>query len=279
MLRWITGRGAKSHAVAAMQSRTPSVLWQRVLNTHPFLAALSPQEAAQLQTRAAWLLASKHINGAHGLALSDFMRLSIAAQASLPILHLSTALYEGWDEIIVYPYSFCISQHLQDDAGVVHEYLEEAAGQAWDGGPVILSWEDTCHAHPGVNVIIHEFAHKLDLQAGGADGVPAFAAHPEINAQAWRQVLAQRRRQFSHALNALEAGMGPDVDPDSLRGAAYYQQLPLDRYAATNAAEFFAVSTERFFVDPHPLAIAWPDWFALLQAYYRQDPRRPSMPP
>ncbi len=130
MLRWLKGRGARPSEVAEMQARIPPELWRQVLDTYPFLAALTESEAAQLQARAAWLLASKTINGAQGLEVSDFMRLSIAAQACLPILNLTPELYEGWDEIIVYPASFRIPRTREDEDGVVHEYIEDAAGEA-----------------------------------------------------------------------------------------------------------------------------------------------------
>ncbi|MBB1241618.1 hypothetical protein EII47_29585, partial [Klebsiella pneumoniae] len=101
MLRWLKGRGARAAEVAQMQARIAPELWRQVLDAHPFLAALDADESAQLLARSAWLLASKTINGAQGLEVTDFMRLSIAAQASLPILNLTPTLYEGWDEIIV----------------------------------------------------------------------------------------------------------------------------------------------------------------------------------
>jgi len=272
MLRWLKGRGARPSAVADMQARIPPELWRQVLDAYPFLAALTPDETAQLQARAAWLLASKTINGAQGLAVSDFMRLSIAAQAGLPILNLAPELYEGWDEIIVYPASFRIPRSRQDEDGVVHEYIEDAAGEAWEGGPLVLSWEDTQLSEGGFNVVIHEFAHKLDLRSGDADGMPSLAAHPELDPRVWRRVLDDSLDRFIAAVDAVEAAIPRDVDPESEDADAWYGQLPLDPYAATDEAEFFAVSSEHFFVDPHPMQQTLPEWYALLRAYYRQDP-------
>ena len=272
MLRWLKGRGARPSAVAEMQARISPELWRQVLDAHPFLAALTAEEAAQLLARSAWLLASKNINGAQGLEVSDFMRLSIAAQASLPILNLAPELYEGWDEIIVYPASFRIPRSRQDDDGVVHEYLEDAAGEAWEGGPLVLSWEDTQFSDGGFNVVIHEFAHKLDLRSGYADGMPSLAAHPELKPQSWRRILDDSLDRFIAAVDAVEAAIPHDVDPDSEAADAWYGQLPMDPYAATDEAEFFAVSSEHFFVDPYPMHEALPQWYGLLRAYYRQDP-------
>jgi len=272
MLRWLKGRGARPSAVAEMQARISPALWRQVLDAHPFLAALTAEEAAQLLARSAWLLASKNINGAQGLEVSDFMRLSIAAQASLPILNLAPELYEGWDEIIVYPASFRIPRSRQDDDGVVHEYLEDAAGEAWEGGPLVLSWEDTQFSDGGFNVVIHEFAHKLDLRSGYADGMPSLAAHPELKPQSWRRILDDSLDRFIAAVDAVEAAIPHDVDPESEAADAWYGQLPMDPYAATDEAEFFAVSSEHFFVDPYPMHEALPQWYGLLRAYYRQDP-------
>lgn len=282
MLRWLRGRGAATSAVAQMRARIAPELWSEVVRAYPFLTVLDPAEQDALQSRAAWVLASKTMNGARGQTLTDFMRLCIAAQAALPILHLSPALYEGWEEIIVYPEGFRIPRVHQDEAGVVHEYDEDAAGEAWDGGPVILSWDDALPGQRAFNVIIHEFAHKLDLSSGYADGVPELGAHAELSPRAWRRTLSNSLDQFTAALEAVEAAIPADVDPESDEAAPWYDQLPLDPYAATDEAEFFAVSSEHFFVDPGPLAHALPEWYALLRTYYRQDPlsrwRRSSAP-
>lgn len=272
MLRWLKGRGAAASAVAQMQARIAPELWDDVLRAYPFLEVLDAAENERLRARAAWLLASKTMNGARGLVLSDFMRLSIAAQAALPILNLSPTLYEGWEEIIVYPEGFTIPRVHQDDAGVVHEYDEAAAGEAWEGGPVILSWADTLPGDTAFNVIIHEFAHKLDLSSGDANGIPDLHAHPGLSPRAWHRVLQASLDRFTAALDAIEAAIPPDVDPESDAAAPWYNQLPLDPYAATDEAEFFAVSSEHFFVDPEPLARDLPDWYELLRAYYHQDP-------
>lgn len=272
MLRWLLGRGAPAARVAQVQARIEPALWDAVLRAYPFLGGLASDEIQELRARAAWLLASKTMNGAQGLALTDFMRLAIAVQAALPILKLPTGLYEGWDEIIVYPGGFAIPRQREDDIGVVHEYTEDAAGEAWDGGPVVLSWEDAQTAAGAFNVVIHEFAHKLDLVGGEADGMPSLAGRPELSARVWRRVLDESLDRFAQALDAVEAAIPPDVDPEGPDADPWYAQLPMDPYAATDEGEFFAVSSESFFVDPAPLAAALPEWYGLLRTYYRQDP-------
>lgn len=280
MFRWITGRGATPRQVEREYARISTGLWQRTMAAHRFLTGLSEPEEKALRQRTAWLLASKSFTGAHDLEITDDIMMSIAVQAALPILALDPELYDGWHEIIVYPGGFVIPRMEMDESGVVHEYLQEASGEAWDGGPVILSWEDAGPSAGSMdNVVIHEFAHKLDLHTGDADGVPSLAGRPELSPRRWRGVLGQAFARFCDALDAVEAAIPPDVDPESDAASAWYGTLPLDPYAATDPAEFFAVSSEAFFVDPGALAEALPDWYGLLATYYRQDPLRRLKPP
>ncbi|MCP1632468.1 zinc-dependent peptidase [Kerstersia gyiorum] len=278
MFRWLTGSGASRSATERMQARIPADLWEATLRAAPYLAALDDTERTLLLQRTAWLLASKTINGAQGMVIDNRIRLTIAAQACLPILHLPVELYAGWDEIIVYPSGFLIPRQDADVFGVVHEYMEEAAGQAWDGGPVLLSWDDTVDpGSPGFNVVIHEFAHKLDLYAGDADGTPLLEGHAGLAPRRWRQILDEALETLRCQLEDIEATLPPDVDPDSPEAGPWYEDLPLDPYAATDEAEFFAVSSEVFFVDPLRLAQAMPAWYEQLSRYYRQDPRNRSI--
>jgi Mlc titration factor MtfA (ptsG expression regulator) len=288
MLRWLRGQGARAAQVADMQARIAPELWREVCAAYPFLDVLEGEERAALQARCAWLLASKTMNGARGQVLTDAMRLAIAAQACLPILQLAPELYEGWDEIIVYPAAFRVSRRHEDDAGVVHEYVEEAMGEAWDGGPVILSWEDSHSGQEGANVVIHEFAHKLDLHAGSADGLPDLGRHPDLSPRLWMRVLESSFTRFEQLLEDVERDIPADIDPEGPEADAWYGRLPLDPYAATDLAEFFAVSAEAFFIDPEPLAQALPQWYAMLESYFRQDTlkrakamagRRTALPP
>ncbi len=277
MFRWLTGRGAREADINDMDARITGTQWQWVVDSHAFVNELSDDDKLQLRARIAWFLASKSINGAAGFEVDDHIRLSIAAQACLPILHLEPSRYEGWNEVIVYPGGFLIPRTDVDEDGVVHEYVQEAAGEAWEGGPLILSWEDADpqqEAEPGsaFNVVIHEFAHKLDLADGsGADGMPGLHAHPDLSPRVWMRVLEASYDAFCTQLEQVEAAIPGNVDPESTDADAWYGALPLDPYAATDPAEFFAVSSEAFFVFPEPLADAMPEWYALLKAFYRQD--------
>jgi len=279
LLRWLRGAGARPDKIAQIHARIPASLWSALLQIHPFLDLADADQDAQLRRRAAWVLASKTMNAAGGLVLDDSIRLAISAQAALPILNLPPSLYEGWSEIVVYPGGFRVARCVEDDDGVVHEYVEEAAGQAWQGGPVVVSWDDPdtrtrTNASPhAYNVVIHEFAHQLDLEAGGqADGMPALHRHPEISVKRWRQVLKESFKRFAAALDRIEDNLPAHIDPESADADDWYAQLPMDPYAATDEAEFFAVSSETFFTSPEALARDLPQWYGLLAAYYRQHP-------
>lgn len=274
MLRWLLGKGAKPAQVERELEAIDPLQWQAILRRHHFLRGLSPEEDESLRRRAAWLLASKGFSGAHDLPVTDEMMLSIAVQAALPILHFDSKVYEGWTEIIIYPGGFLVPRSEVDESGVVHQYVEEASGEAWEGGPVILSWEDCGPSiDSDINVVIHEFAHKLDLYEGEADGIPWLGQHvPVITARNWKPVLQAAYEEFCARLERVEAAIPSDVDPESPEGEAWYASLPLDPYAATDTAEFFAVSSEAFFVNPAPLAGCYPEWYGLLARYYRQDP-------
>lgn len=274
MFRWLLGKGASRSRVERELAAIDPQLWSAAVARHSFLAGLSPEEDEALRRRVAWLLASKGFSGAHDLVVTDEMMLSIAIQAALPILNLDPVVYEGWTEIIVYPGGFLIPRTEIDESGVVHEYIEEAAGEAWEGGPVILSWED-CGSdfNSDINVVIHEFAHKLDLYQGDADGIPWLGRHaPVLTPGHWKRVLDFTYQDFCDSLEQVEAAIPADVDPESHAAAPWFQTLPLDPYAATDRAEFFAVSSEAFFVNPAPLAGAYPEWYGLLTQFYRQEP-------
>jgi Mlc titration factor MtfA (ptsG expression regulator) len=272
MFRWLFGKGASARSVQRVLTDVGAHEWRAAMAQLPFLIGLSGGQQQELARKAAWLLASKTFHGAQGLAVTQEMALSIALQAALPVLNLDVRLYEGWTQIILYPGGFLIPRQEVEDSGVVHDYVEEASGESWDGGPVVLSWEDVAAAAQGsINVVIHEFAHKLDIDAGGVDGMPNLYGSG-VDARDWQRVLQQAFDDFGGWLNRIEDSIPRDVDPESEQAAPWYEQLPLDPYAAADEAEFFAVSSEAFFVEPGPLAQCYPAWYDLLSRYYRQDP-------
>jgi hypothetical protein len=230
-------------------------LWRRVRARLQFLDGLSAQEENRLRDMAIVFLAEKQITPVRGAALRDADRLSIALQACLPVLELGLDCYRGWVGIVVHPADFKVSRSETDEHGVVHEWDDELAGESWPGGPVVLSWdaldEAGSVAEGGVNVVIHEFAHKLDMMDGEMDGVPPL---PTRQARAaWIAVLGRDLQRFRREVDA---------------GGETF----LDPYAAESEAEFFAVASEAFFESPNALQRGYPELYALFRQFFHQDP-------
>jgi len=235
--------------------RIDDVLWRRAQQHLPFLRGLSAEEQRRLKELAVVFLAEKQITPVHGLELSDDDRVEIALQACLPVLELGLDWYDGWVGIIVHPSDFRVRRTETDDSGVVHVWEDELAGESWPGGPVVLSWdaldEAGSVAHGGVNVVIHEFAHMIDMADGDADGVPALPSRAARDA--WREVFD---REFTRFCSRVDAGGHTSLDP----------------YAAEHESEFFAVASEAFFESPKLLKQEFPELYALFSGFYRQDP-------
>ena len=239
--------------------QVPPEQWSRVEASLPFLAYLPADERPRLRQMALEFLTEKEVHGAEGLVVTDDMLLSIALQASLPVLHIGLDAYAGWVGIVVYPGDFVIPRSFIDEDGVVHEYDDEVLGEAWEGGPVILSWFDDAEALDGINVVIHEFAHKLDMGNGEVDGFPALP--PDMPPEAW------------------SAAFQPAYD-DFCRRVDDGEETALDPYGADHPSEFFAVMSEAFFETPGLLRHDYPDVYTQLSRYYRQDPApRETAPP
>jgi Mlc titration factor MtfA (ptsG expression regulator) len=260
----------------------PEPLWRACVARLPFLRRLSASDLVRLKSLSEKILATKTITGASELEMTDEIAVLIAAQAGLLVLNLTLDLYDDMAGIIVYPSAFIVPVSEIDEAGVVHEWREPLSGEAVHaGGAVVLSWEDVESAHhrqAGRNVVIHEFAHKIDMARGSANGFPPFLEgyHQEIHARKWQRAFSAAYADFSDRVDVFEHQLPPDFDPDSPEDAQRYDAfcatVPMDPYAATHPAEFFAVASEVFFVEPAPLAAAYPDVYKLLTHYYRQDP-------
>ena len=229
----------------------PDALWQRLLTTLPFLGALGETEQIRLRALTEAFLAEKEFTTAGGLQLGDEICLSIAAQGCLPILELGLDYYRGWVGIVVYPDEFVIPRSVEDEFGVVHEYQELASGEAWEGGPLLISWRDAQMAGSGYNVVIHEFAHKLDMLNGDVDGVPLMQSREQY--EVWKEVTEQEYRRL---VRQTERGRPTLIDP----------------YGATSLIEFFAVVTECFFEEADDLREEHPRIYEVFRLYYGQDP-------
>jgi Mlc titration factor MtfA (ptsG expression regulator) len=230
-------------------------LWQRIEQRLPFLDHLTEEERRQLRGLSQAFLDSKQFHGAHDFPVGDEIRLTIALQACLLILYLGLDHYDDWIGIVVYPGDFVIPRQLMDEAGVVHEYDDAVLGEAWQGGPVLLSWFEEGEEPGGVNVVLHEFAHKLDMRSGTADGMPVL---PSSTARrAWK---AAFEPAYSDFCRRVECGEDTLLDP----------------YAAEAPAEFFAVMVESFYEDPDVLCAEYPAVYEQLCQFFGQDPARRS---
>ena len=241
----------------------PDALWQQAVAALPFLDGLTAEELARLRALSETFLAEKEFTTAGGLELTDAMCVSIAVQGCLPILNLGIACYRDWVGIVVYADEFVIPRRIEDEDGIVHEYDDVASGEAWEGGPLLVSWRDAQMAGDGYNVVIHEFAHKLDMRSGPADGVPSLP--PGIARRDWEATLLAAFDDFCARVDATE-----DAGDDALD--AFIEETGLDPYGAESPGEFFAVMSETFFEDPHTLRAAYPALYALMSRFYRQDP-------
>lgn len=234
----------------------PDALWQPTLAQYPFLAALSAPDQARLRTLTAQFLAQKEFSGAHGLEVTDQMAVAIAAQACLPVLNLSLKLYDDFKGIVVHPGAMLARRSVVDAAGVQHFYKEEITGEAMQGGPITLSWQDAApssgHLARGFNVVIHEFVHKLDMRDGTANGCPPL---PTREAKiAWQNSMQAAFEIFQHQVAMAER---------------FGAEMPwLDAYGATSPAEFFAVASEAYFVNRSKFELEFPDLKNLFDTFF-----------
>jgi Mlc titration factor MtfA (ptsG expression regulator) len=263
MLGWFRSRTrARPHPI-------DQATWRRATANWLFMRGLEDSDSERLRAISEAFLGTKHFSGTHGLEVSPLMQVEIAAQASILVLELGVEWYDGWSEIIVYPSQFAPEREVVDEAGVVHVTNDPMAGEAWLGGPVILSYEDVAMTADeemrvaGYNVVIHEFAHKLDMRSGDPNGYPPL--HAGMSGADWKRAFSAAFKDFAGRVDAAERL------PRS-RAQAALDALPMDPYAAESAGEFFAVASEAFFETPELLAPAYPAVYAELRLFYKQDP-------
>ncbi|CAD5366138.1 conserved hypothetical protein [Rubrivivax sp. A210] len=252
LARWWRGLRARREDEALARRAIPDDLWKRTLVRYPFLRRHDAAAEAELRRLSSLFLDRKEFAAAGGLRLTDAIVVAIAAQAVLPVLRLGLARYDGFVGIVVHPDAVNARRSVADDDGVVHEYDEALAGEAVDGGPVMLSWRDVYSAgrEGAYNVVIHEFAHVLDY----AGLIP-------------EQGLAVLDDEYERFCARVDGGEVNEED------------TLLDPYGAVAPQEFFAVASEAFFVLPRELQAAHPALYALLATCYRQDPATEMPPP
>lgn len=235
-------------------SSIPEALWSEAVQALPLLDVYDGDELSRLRNLTVLFLDAKGIVGARGHEVTPLQRVLIAVQACVLVLNLDLAWYDGFENIVVYPGEFVPAWEWEDEAGVVHRNDAPLAGEAMHQGPVVLSWPDVAagadwHA-TGMNLVIHEFAHKLDMRDGDANGCPPLPA--QISPAPWKAAMSAAYEDFAAR-----------VERDA--------PVAIDSYAAENPGEFFAVLSEVFFADPLLLRKEYPAVYQLFTAFYRQD--------
>lgn len=231
--------------------------WLAVLEDRvPYYGVLPPAEQDELRGMLQVLLGELSFEAGAGLeAVDEAMRVMIAAQACVLLLHRPLADLPRLRTAIVYPGVYRARERLHTDEGVEVEESEARHGEAWSHGVLLLSWEDvvydSAHIDDGQNVVFHEVAHALDDQTGDADGMPLLADREAV--EAW-----------SRASGVAFADLEQDV--------RRRRKTLLDPYAAEDPAEFFAVVTETFLEAPLAFQAVYPELYRLLRDFYRLDP-------
>ena len=230
--------------------------WRTAISGLSLFASLSENESERLKNLAAVFIAEKTFLPLQGADLQTSMRILIAAEACLPILELGLDWYSDWKTIIVVPDAYEITRSDIDSHGIVHEYQDELGGEVLHLGPVVLSLADVQDSGlgDGYNVVIHEAAHKIDGKDGSFDGCPPLPN--DISYDDWRKA-------FSEAFDRTR----------NRRGTKRRRNTPrIDSYAEFSPDEFFAVCVESFFDSPVILRSDFPEVYALLARFFKQEP-------
>ncbi|WP_256870947.1 zinc-dependent peptidase [Shewanella sp. Scap07] len=230
--------------------------WRKILQTKvPYYRHLPADLQLQLKKHIQIFLDEKAFVGCDGMVINDEIRLTIASQACLLLLNRPTNYYPKLRKILVYPSPFIVSNQMVAQGGVVSEQQRVLAGESWETGTVILSWQttqkDTANPCDGSNVVLHEFAHQLDQETGPANGAPQLDNTEDY--QQWSQVLANEFERLQNAAHSHEYSL-------------------FSYYGATNPAEFFAVITEVFFERPHALFAEHRHLYLQLSHFFKLDP-------
>lgn len=232
--------------------------WEAVLRKNvPYHGLLPAEQQDRLRRAVLVLLAEKYFEGCQGLAITDQVRVTIAGHAACLLLGQDFDYFPELRTILVYPGVFFVRDEVPEPDGTMAQVDDEHAGQSWDLGVVVLAWEEVLlsskRAGDGYNVVIHEFAHQLDLEVSGPDGAPLMD-DPAL------------RERWAEVMEADYERLHRDLD----RG----RRTVLDAYGAESPAEFFAVATETFFEAPMKMRRKHPALYELLRDYYRQDPAK-----
>ena len=230
--------------------------WRKIIQQRmPYFRKMPADLQLQLKQHIQVFLAEKNFIGCNGLEITDDIRITVSAQACLLLLNRKTDYYPKLQTILVYPRAFIKEQQSMTSAGVLKVQKMALAGESWDFGKVVLSWQDTVDGakipDDGHNVVIHEFAHQLDQENGKANGAPILDKGQSY--QCWSDVFS---KHFQHLKKQAQTG----------------EPSLFDYYGATEPAEFFAVVSEVFFEQAQPFFHKYPMLYQQLTKYYQVDP-------
>jgi Mlc titration factor MtfA (ptsG expression regulator) len=255
VLAWLLTRWRRSQRLQMIHALPFPESWRRILEKNvPVYRHLPEHWRSKLENDIKWFLADKYFDGRNGLEITDEVRLTIAVQACLLLGRTNHRCYPKLSRIVVYPdaYVATTTERLGD---VPVQRPQARLGESWQGGAVVLSWRHVLagaqRPADGQNVVLHEFAHRLDQLSGNADGAP-----PLENSSQYRQWATVMSREFSSLRQRLQLN----------------RKTWLNAYGATNPAEFFAVLTEYYFERPHVLKRHHPQLFKVMESYYGIDP-------
>ncbi|MDP9202728.1 MAG: zinc-dependent peptidase [Gemmatimonadota bacterium] len=247
----------KSRRRRRLRAQSAPAAWRAILERNlSVFSRLAANDQAELLGHTQVFLAEKHFEGAGGLELTDEIRVTIAAQACLLLMHRESDYYPELVSIIVYPFGYTATEERHIGGGIWEEGGEDRLGHTGQRlRALVLAWDSVRRgaAAPtdGENLVLHEFAHQLDFENQRSDGTPALETRGDY--LAWARVMSA---EFEALRDAADSGI-PTL---------------LDSYGATDPAEFFAVITEVFFERPRALRKLHPALFEQLERFYRQDP-------
>jgi len=220
---------------------------------------LNTRRKKLLQERLKIFMNEKIFEGCGGLTVTDKMKVVISAYACLLILENPSDYYPYLRSILVYPDDYVAPVYEEDSGGIITEGNERREGESWDSGSVVLSWADikktTQSRGNGSNLVIHEFAHQLDLQYGMSGSVDVNGNVLNFEDE-WSIELAKTYGELvKHRRLERKTGV-------------------LDLYGAIHPAECFAVVLEAFIEKPRKLSIQYPRLYRMLSDFFSIDPAR-----
>ena len=231
--------------------------WRRLVEVRvPLFSRLTTEDQDELLGHARVLLEEKHFEAAGGLLMRDEVRVTIAAQAALLLLHRETDYFARLTSIIVYPTAYVASEATHVEGGIWSEEDAHLLGHTQrDLRALVLAWDDVkagaADPNDGHNLVLHEFAHQLDFEDGSTDGTPLLDTGSQ--ARKWAEVFGAELQTLRRAADGGEPTL-------------------LDPYGAEDPAEYFAVATETFFERGPELVQQHPRLYDELRRFYRQDP-------